>query len=166
MKRRRKRISPSRDSTSEATSYALRLLSIRGRSELELRERLQRKGFDGDTIAHTVESLKCNGYINDSALSEQLISYALDKKGLGIRGVRDLLAKRGIPDTMIKTLGLEGIDELVSAERLAEKKLRGLNGLSSRKAMGRLYGMLKRRGYSSETVRTVLRNIFSGDVDF
>ncbi|MEC4686393.1 MAG: regulatory protein RecX [Nitrospirota bacterium] len=148
--------SRSSDSTSSARGYALRLLSIRGRSERELRDRLRRKGFKEDTIDTTVSALKEFGLIDDPALADDLISYAVNRKSLGTRGVRALLQKRGIPEDIINSSGIDTIDETKSAEELVRKKVKLFKGLPKEKVMRRLYGMLQRRGHSFETIKRVL----------
>ena len=45
------------------------LLNYRSRSEKELRERLEKKGFSENHIASTLKHLKEAGYLDDHALA-------------------------------------------------------------------------------------------------
>jgi len=151
--------SRSSDSASKARGYALRLLGIRGRSERELRDRLKRKGFKKDTIDATIPALKEFGLVDDPALADDLIAYAVNKKTLGVRGVKALLQKRGIPEDIIDSSGIDTIDEIKGAEELVRKKVKLFKSLPKEKVKRRLYGMLQRRGHSAETIKRVLDGV-------
>ncbi len=161
--RRRPRRSRSSDSINSARGYALRLLAVRGRSERELRDRLRRKGFAEGTVEETVSSLKDAGLVDDLALRDDLISYALNVRSLGVMGTRMLLLKRGIPEEVVDSADLEGLDETEGAERLVRKRVPLLKGLPEAKARRRLWGMLRRRGYSCETIARVMRGLLPED---
>ena len=47
----------------KATDYALNLISYRKRSETEILNALNKKGFDNEYIIHTINYLKENKYI-------------------------------------------------------------------------------------------------------
>jgi len=151
--------SRSKDSISDAVSYSIRLLSIRGRSEKELKERLTKKGFNQGTMEKAIDVLRGYGYINDRRLAERLISYAFTDRKLGRRGTTSFLHKRGIPVEIITESGIESLDERPGAEELVRKKAPRISGLPEDKKKRRLYGMLSRRGYSSETISYVLKKV-------
>lgn len=44
---------------------ALQYLSYRSRTEAEIRIYLEKKGFDSETVDHTLQKLKYYGYIDD-----------------------------------------------------------------------------------------------------
>jgi SOS response regulatory protein OraA/RecX len=52
---------------------------------------------------------------------------------------------------------LSGYDEAAAATRLAEKKSRNMTGIPQTVLKRRLCGMLKRRGFSFDTVRKTLK---------
>lgn len=151
------------DSARRAMRYALRLISIKGRSEGEVRDRLKRKGFNTDTIAAAVSELKEYNYIDDRALAGSLLYHSVQRKHLGKRGIRSFLIKRGIPEDIIDSMGIDSIDEFEGAMRLAERRLHLYRDLPERKARMRIMGLLQRRGHSGETVRSVINNIFSSN---
>ncbi|GMT48444.1 MAG: hypothetical protein IEMM0007_2010 [bacterium] len=120
---------------------------------------MKRKGFKKDTIDATIPALKEFGLIDDLALAGDLIAYAVNKKTLGVRGVRDLLQKRGIPEDIINSSGIDTIDETTGAGELVRKKIKLFRGLPKEKVKRRLYGMLQRRGHSAETIKRVLDGV-------
>jgi regulatory protein len=152
---------PSDNPADSAKGYALRLLSIKGRSERELRERLKKKGYDTDTIETVISHVKKYNYINDRALAEELLSFYLEKKNMGRRGIKALLIKRGIPGDVINSFNLDEIDEIEGAMRIARKRLKSYDNLAEERARSRVAGLLRRRGHSSETIKYVLDEIFT-----
>ncbi|MGD1076558.1 MAG: regulatory protein RecX [Thermodesulfovibrionales bacterium] len=148
-----------------ALQYSYRLLTYRGRSEKELRQRLKQKGFDEHDIDSAIVSLTSNGFLDDRKLASALRRYAEESKHYGIAGTRRFLKDRGIPADIIDVT-VNDMDETEVARKIIEKKMRSMVGDQPEKAARKLYGMLYRRGYSSETIKTALehfelRNDFS-----
>ena len=152
-----------RDSVNSARRHALRLLKYRGRSERELSERLALKGFPPHVISETVRALREAGLVDDVSLARSLKEIAEDVKLLGRRGVVHFLRKRGIDESLIEELGCEDSDEFDRALRLVERKRGFLQGHPPEKQAKRIEGFLMRRGYSFETVRRVVRELFHRD---
>ncbi len=153
------RKSPSKDSLSDAKRYALKLITIRPRSEQELRDRLQRRGYTATLIERVIETLRELDLINDRALAEQLINYGLHNKGLGILGLRAFLLKRGIDRELIDSAGLNNIDEYPMALETAKRIKNKYPDTPVDKLKRKLQGYLQRRGYSYDTIKQVLKNI-------
>jgi regulatory protein len=152
------------DSAREARLYAFRLLSYRARSEKEMTERLQRRGFSQGAIDVAVRQLKKDGYLDDSALAAQIVRQASDGKRLGRAGARALLFKRGVPDDIAgAALSHDRIydrdAELKNAEYLVERKVMSLGGVVQLRDVRRLHHFLARRGYSPEIIRSVLKDL-------
>lgn len=145
-----------------AKQYAIKLLSYRGRSEKEMRERLVKKGFSADVVTQTVEFLRKSGFLDDTALAENLKRDAFSRKMLSRRGAKQYMLSRGIPLPVIETaiVGDERID-IENAKRIVEKKMKVLKNYAPEIIRRRLYNVLSRRGYASETIRTVLKDNFS-----
>ena len=77
------------------------LLNYRSRSETELRERLEKKGFSENHISSTLRRLKESGYLDDHALALDLKRQAFDNKLLGHNSAKRFLLNRGVPDEII-----------------------------------------------------------------
>jgi len=147
-----------KDSPVKAREYALRLLSYRSRSEEEIYDRLNRKGFDKDDITRAIKSLRDVGLINDNELVYELLKIATEKKYLGKRGLKLFLLNRGIRKDLIeKALSeLSEETEKETASRFIERKLYTLKNYSPDIIKKRLWGMLKRRGFSVEIIEETL----------
>ena len=144
----------------KARQYALKLLSYRGRSEKELKERLKKKGFTKPVASSTINYLKHIGLIDDRVLAETLKREALKTKLLSQNGARRFVLNRGIAREIVDTVF--GCDEKVDIEnagKLVGKKLKIYRNYSSETAKRRLHNLLFRRGYSFETIIAVLKDI-------
>jgi len=151
-----------RDSLAEAKKYAFKLINYRPRSKREIIERLKKKGFDKELIDVTVEFLEKAGLINDKVLAPELLRSAVEKRCLGKKGVEMFLSKRGIGRELINdVLSNYAMDlEKEAASRLVEKKLKTLKNYPQDVVKRRLWEMLQRRGFSSDIIRAVVKDIF------
>jgi len=143
--------------------YAFLLLRYRDRSEREIYERLNKKGF-AEESGHKVGSyLKEKGFINDTRYAESLKRIAIEQMYLGRRGVVHYLLAKGIPDEIVE--GISGTDEeyLDTAGKLVEKKMRHLKGLDESVTRRRLWEALLRKGYSSGIIKKALSSHFRDD---
>jgi regulatory protein len=150
----------------KARGYALKLLSYRGRSEQELRERLKKKGFsETDSIA-TLHYLKQTGLVDDANLAETLKWQAFTAKLLSTEGAKQYMLERGIPRGVVETaLVFDEERDKKNARRLIEKKLRGLKNLPFATVRRRMYNLLARKGYPSGLIVGLLKekNIYKED---
>ncbi len=144
-----------RDTLQDALRSAFYLLRYRDRSEREMRDRLALKGYSEPTVAAAVEKLAEAGFLDDRRLAENLKRLAAEQKQLGKHGVRAWLQGRGIRRDVIESVP-DAADEVAVAERLLEKKSGRMNALDPETRKKRLWGLLSRRGFSSETIRAVL----------
>lgn len=141
-----------------ALQFAYRLLRYRGRSERELRERLSIKGFDEKAVTKVIRTLVSQGFLDDRRLAVSLKRYAEETKHLGVWGMRRFLKERGIPREIIEET-VKDIDEAGTAQRVIEKKMTVLGKYPEERMIRKLYGILLRRGYSTETIRKALGSL-------
>jgi regulatory protein len=148
------------DSQNKAKKYAFKLLSYRGRSEKELKERLMKKGISKTVVSSTITYLKHLGLIDDRSLAETLKTEALSRKLLSQKGASLFLHHRGVPREIInELLDYDETIDLRNARRLLDKNMHQHKNDSSLKSKRRLYGLLARRGYSSDTIQKVLKEL-------
>jgi regulatory protein len=146
-------------SRDKATQYALKLLSYRGRSVKELRERLRGKGIPESAVSSAIGYLKDIGLIDDVSLAESLKREAQTTKMLSQKGAKKYLFSRGIPRDIIDSVfNYDDNADAENAGRLVDKKMKVLGSYTAETAKRRLYGLLSRRGYSSETILKVLKD--------
>jgi regulatory protein len=149
------------DTVPSAIRSAYYLLRYRDRSEREMRERLQKKGYSEPVVDAVIEKLREAGFLDDRRLAENLRRVASEQKQLGTHGVKAFLQQRGIGRDVIESVP-DNTDELVVAERLVEKKLGRMSALDDSTIKKRLWGLLSRRGFSAGTIRAVLASHFQG----
>jgi regulatory protein len=137
------------------------LLSYRSRSEKELKERLEKKGFSGHHISSTLKRLKETGYLDDRALALDLKHQAVENKLLGHKSAKKFLLDRGLPDEIVNdTLEYDEEAETKKIQKLIDKKLKTMGNYSDSKSARRLRDFLVRRGYSFRTIRNAMQNAF------
>jgi regulatory protein len=143
---------------SKAQQYALKLLSYRGRSERELEERLLKKGVAKSEVSSTIRHFKEIGLIDDMSLAETLKRNALTTKLFSQRGSKRFMLCRGIPPDIVDMAFSSHEDtDFDNAMKFVAKKLGVMGNYPPEIARRKLYGLLSRRGYSSETIMKVLR---------
>ena len=148
-----------KDSQNKAKQYALKLLGYRGRSEKELKERLLKKGIPESLVVMTVDHLRRLGYIDDTALAENLKREAIKKKLLSQAGAKKYLLNRGIPRDIVHGIfQQEEAADRETAIQFVQKKMRALGDYPQETVRRRLYNQLLRRGYSSETICAALKD--------
>lgn len=146
------------DFQNKAKEYAFKLLSYRGRSEKELKERLIKKGFSKAVASSTVRKLKDSGLINDRSLAETLKREALSIKFLSQKGAKYFLHCRGISHEIInQVLNYDETIDINNVRRLVNKKFKTLRNYSPLIIKKRLYSFLARRGYPSDIILKVLK---------
>jgi regulatory protein len=138
-----------------AMGRALNLLGYRARSESEIRDRLRRYGYVGETIEGVVLRLKELGYLDDAEFAR---TKAREKaRRYGPRRVSVELRKSGVGETLAREVVEEefaGRSELGEARSAAARRY---NERGSDAEARRVYGFLVRRGYSAEVCAQVAR---------
>jgi len=142
----------------KARQYALKLLCYRGRSEKELSERLIKKGFPETVIFSAIKYLRHIGLIDDMSLADSLRREALTIKLLGYHGARRFMLHRGIPQHIVDVaLNSYEKKDIENAQKLVDKKYSKLEHYPPEKVKRRVYNLLLRKGYSYDTIKTVMR---------
>jgi regulatory protein len=145
----------------EARDSAFRLLKCRVRSVKEMRDRLKAKGFDPAIIEATVDFLKKTQFLDDELFARLWVASRV-KKPLGFRRIRQELKLKGIEPGLIEEAisGAQGeFCEQEAMEKIARSKIRQLGSLPPEKVRARLYGLLVRRGFSSQAVVEVIEKL-------
>jgi regulatory protein len=151
----------SKDSHADPRAYALRLLNYRSRSKKELSERLSKKGFSNRQIKETIAYLEDIGLIQDKKLASELLRHSIENKFLGQKGVRVFLMSRGLDKGLIDKVLSDYTPEMEEKAAFAfvKKKIRALKGYSEEIIKHKLWGMLQRRGFSTEVINKTINSI-------
>ncbi len=138
-----------------AMGRALNLLGYRARSEAEIRDRLTRYGYVGETIESVVLRLRELGYLDDAEFAR--LKAREKARRYGPRRVSVELKKSGVGETLARKAVEEefaGRSEVGEARSAAARRY---NGRGSDAEARRVYGFLVRRGYSAEVCAQVAR---------
>jgi len=159
-------VQPDKDST-RAKNIALHQLSVSGRSEAEVRDRLAQREVSDEAIEAEVSRLVAVGLIDDEALAETLVESLRRRKKLGDAMIIQTLRQRKIPAEIIaQVLADSESDEDVAVFELAEDRARSMTHLDPDVAFRRLVGYLQRRGYRGghvfEAARRALQSTQAG----
>ncbi|GHV27106.1 hypothetical protein FACS1894176_08660 [Bacteroidia bacterium] len=135
--------------------YALSYLSRYPKTEQEMRILLYKKGYDGESIVKTMESLKRNDFINDYKYAESYFYSEVIKKGKPVFVIKQKLQQRGIDNGILDQLIeenkadiSEGISKGIRKE-LDDYKKKGVDGFDS-------IQKLMRKGYRLQDIKDVI----------
>ena len=138
---------------------AAHYLSYRPRSEFELRERLHRRGFDGDSIEAVIAKLKEQGVVDDMAFA-QFWKDNRDSFSPRSRWLTRLeLKRKGVAGDIIDHI-VDAVNDEDSAYRAAQGKARSLPLSDYQSFQHRLGEYLKRRGFSYGVINRTAERIW------
>jgi len=138
-----------------AMGRALNLLGYRARSEAEIRERLGRYGYAGETIEAVVGRLEELGYVDDAEFAR--LKAREKARRYGPRRVSVELRKSGVGEELAREAVEEQFAGRSEVEEARSAAARRYNGRGSDAEARRVYGFLVRRGYSAEVCAQVAR---------
>ena len=144
---------------------AIRLLTQRDHSRLELSNKLADRGYARTHIEKAIDECVRLAYLDDTRFAS---GYAeqLQKRGYGCRRMRQMLMAKGLNVEVIDT-SLEACcrDEVQyrDCREAAVKKLKGNPGVGNvAKLKSKLYRFLFSRGFSTAIVMQVLDDVLGG----
>lgn len=146
----------------KAKSDGLRLLSFRPRSVEELKNKLLDKGHDQALVEEVINHFKKQGLLDDDKFARLYANSRVHTRFAGRRTIETELKQKGVSGAIIaETLkGLSGDTEKETALELARGRFERMTELPRQKQKTRLYGLLKRRGFSDEIVFSVFNELF------
>ena len=139
----------------KARDYAYRLLGYRFRSAKEMKERLKRRGYSCETIKKTIGYLAELNYINDEDFARFWVRSKIQSKPVGWSLLCYQLRQKGIAEEIIEKVlsALRGqYNEAGAAKELVALRRRYYKNVEPLKLKKRLYGYLRRRGFSQEAI--------------
>jgi len=138
---------------------AAHYLSYRPRSEFELRERLYRRGFNGDTAEAVLAKLKEQGLVDDIAFAQ---FWKQNRESLSPRSrwLTSLeLKRKGVAEDIINQ-AVDMVDDEDCAYRAALEKARRLPMSDYQSFRRRLGAYLKRRGFSYGVINNTVERLW------
>jgi regulatory protein len=149
---------------SKAWNAALRLLSVRPRSERELRDRLRRKEFEPDHIDRAIQRLRELELLDDAHFAELWIANRQKLRPKGVQALRQELRAKGIDRQTVDEVLANSIDadeESAACEQVARQALRRYADAPDRATFQRkLGGFLQRRGFRLDTIKPIIDQLW------
>ena len=146
-----------RENIEKVLSYAHRLISIRLRTERELRMRLRMRKFAPEAIDRVIEILDEEGLLNDEEFAREYLESKL-RALWHPRIIYFELLKRGVSEEIARRV--TGEVDLEELRKEVKEKALSLNernaSLPPEKRRRRLYSYFMRRGFSKEFLNEIL----------
>lgn len=144
---------------------ALVYLSSRSRTIYEMKRHLEAKGFSEEEIGTLAERYRQSGYLDDEEYCRQYIRCGMGKGKsrrriiyeLGEKGVEQSVAENVFED--FREEEPESYDEKSRAFSEAEKVIRAAGQPLTEKLLGRAARRLQYKGYGSDVIYSVLREL-------
>jgi regulatory protein len=141
----------------EAKSQAIRYLSLKLRTEKEVRVKLQDEGYDSACTEQVIEELKAIGYINNKLYAQKYVFDRSKLKPLSKKLMKQELQSKGISeDVADEVLDDWKVEDIAVAGNLLKRKF-GKYDLTDEKIQKKAYMFLLHRGFSYDTIREALQ---------
>ncbi len=149
------------DALRQAKDQAMRFLSNRQHSRLELFRKLRDKGFRTEIIDRTIDRLEEIDLINDQQFAKLYIQNELQLRPAGRTLLSQKLSRRGIPREIYEPL----LDEYVSQEielkialNISEKFVRIHSHLKGKILKDKMIRYLQGKGFRWEQIEIILND--------
>jgi regulatory protein len=153
---------PDPEAFKKAKNHALRYISYRDRSKLEVTQYLEKKEYSHPVIQQALEALVKLNYVNDQRFALEWGRYKINKQKLGKSRLYVELLNKGIDKEILENIiGIlyEDTSEAELATECARKKMNSLNGVEEEKKKRRLIQYLKRKGFSVYIINQSLKTV-------
>ena len=156
------------ENADKAYEYAVFLLSLRLRTEGEIREKMSGRGYVEDVIESTIKKLLEQKYLDDKRFAEVFLENLKLYKNFGFYGIQKKFMEKKLPKEIISSALAEGLtveDEIKIAKRILKKegfevKTRSDDGENSYRTFDeesgkekqKLAQKLRARGFRSEVI--------------
>jgi len=154
----------SEDKRRQALSRAFRLLSIRSRSEQEIRRSLGRAGFEESTIEETTAQLHRQGLLDDRGFASEWAESRLHSRPRGRRLIEHELRVKGVDEEDVAA-ATSDIDDDATALVLAARRAKLMQNLDRQTFIRRLSNYLRTRGFSGETISRAVTAVLTNNDD-
>jgi regulatory protein len=148
-----------KDHYQRCLNASIRYLGYRPRSEAEIKQRLQRHGFDAENTAKALSFLKKQGLVDDTAFAR---FWKDNRESFSPRSRRLMgweLRRKGLSSDIIEQVTGE-IDDSESAYRAALSKVRRLSPIDYRDFRRRLGEYLGRRGFGYDVINATVSRVW------
>jgi len=146
----------------KARFYALKVINVRPRSSQELADKLKQKEYSEEIVENVISEFAKKGLLNDKKFSRLWAESRMESNPKGDMLLRQELKSKGVKDKDIDS-ALKQVrgdrSEYDIVKELAEKRTEALRDLDKATTKRRLFGYLKRRGFSFDVIMRVVEEI-------
>ena len=142
-----------------AYDEGVQMLARRELSELQVRQRLARKGHDAEAVDEAIARLREERAIDDARVAEAIARTETSLRRRGKLRVRMQIQRAGISNAMAKRAVdevFDGIDDDALLEASLAKRLRGRETIADDREFQRLYRYLIGQGFEADRVMKAL----------
>lgn len=145
----------------QAMKRAIKFLSYRIRTEKEVRDDLEKKGFTDPIIQETISRLKSKNYINDKQFAESFVKTQMNTQDKGPEYIKIALKEKGIHLSLIDAaLSLYSPEmQLEKAKKLCQKWLEKKSNKSLQQLKTSLQTMLLQKGFDRSIIQEAIDSI-------
>jgi len=138
-----------------AFDKALTHMSATQKTEKQMRDFLQEKGYLSAVVEYVIEKLHSYNFLNDGEYAESYVESAAKRKGG--RLIRMELRKKGVSDEKINNAlgGLDEEREIQTAREILQKYMRGKT--SDIETLQKAFRYLMGKGFDYEIVKSALK---------
>jgi len=147
------------DAREGAYQQALLLLSYRDRSELEIRQNLQKHEYPDPVIGHVLARLREEGMANDERFAQTWVENRGTFRPRSRRALRMELQRKGLDDDAIQT-ALREVNEDALAYDAAMKRARRFRTLDWTGFREKMSAHLARRGFPHSVVMDTVTRVW------
>lgn len=142
------------------------------KTEGQIRQVLERKGFTDEYVAPVLQMCRENGYLDDEAFAQDYAESRLQR--FGARRVQQDLSQRGVDRELIAQVLERELERRQDHEtdsphevayRLVRPKIESWQGLDSQKIKTRALGFLTRRGFDFSVSNSAISRCLSEDAE-
>ena len=148
----------------KAMNTAVRLLSRRDHTRLEIEQKLKQRGYNREIIQDVAAECERLNYIDDERTAKVYIRQLI-RRGFGFRRIRLELNRKGLKgdrfEPIINASRLE-FDEHEIANRVLQKKMKSFEREEdSKKRRDKIYRFLYSRGFSEPIISKLVREFIT-----
>ena len=138
-----------------AFDKALTHMSATQKTEKQMRDFLQKKGYLSAVVEYVIEKLHSYNFLNDGEYAESYVESAAKRKGG--RLIRMELRKKGVSDEKIDNAlgGLDEEREIQTAREILQKYMRGKT--SDTETLQKAFRYLMGKGFDYESIKSALK---------
>jgi len=143
-----------------ALQKAMRLVSLRTRSEKEIRQKLDRSGFEPQVITEVIDRLRSTGLVQDDNFAREWVENRSAFRPRSRKMLAYELRLKGVTEETIQQALDQTSEDEDLAYQAASRYAHKLGAADWEEFRRRLMAFLARRGFSYETISPVVRQVW------